>query len=157
MHQTLLTKDPSGKKMTITRSFDAPPVQVWQAWTDPALLDQWWAPQPWRAETKFMDFRPGGYWLYCMIGPEGERSWARADYLEVDAPRRITSKDSFTNENGDRDHEFPSMNWITTFRASEEGTEVTVEITCNEAADLEKILELGFEEGFSSAHNNLDQ
>jgi uncharacterized protein YndB with AHSA1/START domain len=51
------------KTIHITREFAASLELVWRAWTTPELLDQWWGPQPWRAETKTMDFRQGGYWL----------------------------------------------------------------------------------------------
>ena len=63
-------KDVTNKKVTVIRHFDAPVDHVWRAWTEVDLLDQWWAPKPWKAETKTMDFRSGGSWLYAMIGPE---------------------------------------------------------------------------------------
>ena len=74
-----IEKDLDNKKMTITRSFDAPVSDVWRAWTESELLDQWWAPKPWKAETKSMDFRVGGYWLYAMVGPDNTKHWAKAD------------------------------------------------------------------------------
>ena len=46
-----IDKDLDNKKMTITRGFDAPVADVWRAWTESELLDQWWAPKPWKAET----------------------------------------------------------------------------------------------------------
>ena len=65
--QTIFNKDIKNKRMYITREFAAPIANVWQAWTDSKLLDQWWAPRPFRAETKRMDFREGGQWLYAMV------------------------------------------------------------------------------------------
>ena len=56
------------KTIAIQREFDADPQLVWSAWTTAELLDQWWGPRPWRAETKKMDFREGGHWLYAMVG-----------------------------------------------------------------------------------------
>ena len=50
--ETQVVKDLANKKMTITRYFDAEVELVWLAWTEHELLDQWWAPKPWRAETK---------------------------------------------------------------------------------------------------------
>ena len=61
--ETLYTKDVANNKMTVVRQFDAPVEQVWRAWTESELLDQWWAPLPWKAKTKKMDFREGGSWL----------------------------------------------------------------------------------------------
>ncbi|MHB1279027.1 MAG: SRPBCC family protein, partial [Bacteroidia bacterium] len=75
--------DKENKKIRVERSFNAPLDLVWAAWTEPEILDQWWAPKPWRAETKSMDFRVGGRWLYCMAGPEGERHWCLFDYKTI--------------------------------------------------------------------------
>ncbi len=63
--KTTFTKDVANNKMFITREFAGTVEDVWKAWTDPKLLDQWWAPKPWKAETKSMDFREGGRWVYC--------------------------------------------------------------------------------------------
>jgi uncharacterized protein YndB with AHSA1/START domain len=61
--ETIYSKDASNKKLKVEREFDAPVAQVWNAWTQPELLDQWWAPKPWKANTKSMDFREGGRWF----------------------------------------------------------------------------------------------
>jgi len=69
--EAVFSKDLKTNKLTVIRSFDAPLELVWQAWTESEILDQWWAPKPYRAETKTMDFSEGGRWLYCMVGPTG--------------------------------------------------------------------------------------
>ena len=56
--------------INIEREFAAGLDLVWDAWTKPEILDQWWAPQPFRTKTKSMDFREGGSWHYAMIGPD---------------------------------------------------------------------------------------
>jgi uncharacterized protein YndB with AHSA1/START domain len=60
-------------QLIVTREFDANSDLVWKAWTTAELLDQWWAPKPYRAETKSLDFREGGVWLYAMVSPENEK------------------------------------------------------------------------------------
>lgn len=152
-----IVKDPANKKITITRNFDAAPQQVWKAWTQSELLDQWWAPKPWRTETKTMDFREGGHWLYAMVGPNEEKHWARVDYLTIDAPRAFTAMDSFCDEQGNKTNELPSMTWRNEFNATDSGTQVVVDITFDSAADLEKIVEMGFETGFTMALDNLEE
>src|SRR5215204_1820344 len=97
-NQTVITKDSANKKLRIVREFDAPLDDVWKAWTESHLLDKWWAPMPWQAKTKTMDFRPGGFWLYCMVGPDGTESWARADYKTIVAQKSFTVVDSFCDE-----------------------------------------------------------
>ena len=52
--------------INVKRVFAAALPLVWDAYTNSEILDQWWAPKPWKARTKTMDFREGGHWLYAM-------------------------------------------------------------------------------------------
>lgn len=155
--QTMITKDLPNKKLVVVRDFDGSPEQVWRAWTDSSLLDLWWAPRPYKAKTKAMDFREGGYWLYCMEGPEGIAAWCRVDYQTIVPNQLFTAIDAFCDEDGNDTNVLPGMRWKNEFIATEYGTRVTVEITFNSEADLEKIIEMGFKEGFTAAHGNLDE
>ena len=156
-NQTVISKDLSNKKLVIVREFDAPVEQVWKAWTESDLLDMWWAPKPWKAKTKTMDFREGGSWLYSMVGPDGTESWCRADFKAIVAHKTFSAEDSFCDENGKDNPDFPHMHWKNEFSETNTGTKVEVEITFSNEADLEKILEMGFEAGFTSALGNLDE
>ncbi len=155
--QTVITKDVSGKKLFVLREFDGTPEQVWKAWTESNLLDQWWAPKPWKARTKTMNFKEGGSWLYSMEGPNGEKHWSRADYKSVVEQKSFTAVDTFCDEEGNATNEFPHMHWKNEFTKTETGTKVTVEITFDNENDLNKIIETGFKEGFTMAHSNLDE
>jgi uncharacterized protein YndB with AHSA1/START domain len=155
--QTTITKDAANKKLFVAREFDGTLDQVWKAWTESNLLDKWWAPKPWKAKTKKMDFREGGYWLYCMEGPDGTQIWCRVDYQTIIFNKSFTAVDAFCDAEGNKTGDFPSMHWKNEFSKTETGTKVTVEITFSSEADLEKIIEMGFEEGFTAAHNNLDE
>src|SRR5688572_16978462 len=94
------TVDKENKMINVERDFNAPVDKVWAAWTQKEILDKWWAPKPWKAETKEMDFREGGHWLYAMVGPDGSKHWARADYKSIDAPGSFSVEDAFCDENG---------------------------------------------------------
>ena len=155
--KTIFTKDPSNKKMTVVREFSAPVEKTWDAWTKPALLDQWWAPKPWRAETKSMDFRDGGKWLYSMVGPDGERHFAIVTYKKIVVLKSFTGIDAFCDEQGNIKTDFPSMDWNVEFSKSGNGTKVQVVITFASEKDLNTIVEMGFEQGFAMAHDNLDE
>lgn len=155
--ETIFTKDQANKKIKVTRDFDAPVEQVWKAWTEKELLDQWWAPKPWKANTKSMDFRSGGSWLYYMQGPDGSRHYCRADYTSVIPNKSFGGDDAFCDENGNINNDFPRMHWEVSFNKANEGTRVYVEITFPTEADMEKIIEMGFKEGFAAAHTNLDE
>jgi uncharacterized protein YndB with AHSA1/START domain len=155
--QAVFTKDAANKKMVIVREFDASPKQVWEAWTTSSLLDMWWAPKPWKARTKTMDFREGGRWLYCMEGPDGSKTWVCVDYKTIDLHKNFTAVDFFCDENGNNNQDFPGMHWKNEFTETDTGTKVTVEITFSNGADFEKILQMGFEAGFTAALGNLDE
>lgn len=155
--QTSFSKDRTGNKLVVEREFEAPVQQVWKAWTESHLLDQWWAPRPWKAETKSMDFREGGFWLYSMNGPDGTRTWCRVNYETIDPGKSFTGIDFFCDEAGKENEEFPRMHWRTDFLPTPSGTRVVVEITFASPADLEKIMEMGFQEGFTAALGNLDE
>jgi PhnB protein len=155
-NKTHLEKDLRNKRIIVTREFNAEPSDVWRAWTESDLLEQWWAPKPWRTETKKMDFRVGGHWLYAMAGPNGERHWARLDFIEILPIKHFSAKDSFCDENGKAISDLPRAEWKNTFEPSANGTKVTVQMQFGNEADLNKILEMGFEQGFAMAHDNLD-
>jgi uncharacterized protein YndB with AHSA1/START domain len=155
--QTEIKKDSANKKLVVTREFDAPLEQVWKAWTESEILDQWWAPKPWKARTKKMDFREGGTWLYCMEGPNGEKMWSRADFTTIVPQKLYEGDDAFCDENGTINNDIPGMHWHAEFSSTSSGTKVKVEITFKSEADMEKIIEMGFKEGFTAAHENLDE
>ena len=62
------TVDKENNTVNVKREFNASLPQVWSAWTEPQILDLWWAPAPWKSKTKSMDFKEGGRRLYAMLG-----------------------------------------------------------------------------------------
>lgn len=150
--------DKENKKIRVERSFDAPLDLVWAAWTDPEILDLWWAPKPWRAETKSMDFREGGQWHYAMVGPEGEREWCLFDYETINDQQDFSGVDAFCDENAVANETKPRVKWRNDFAADTDGsTLVNIELLFNELSDLETIIEMGFKEGFTMGMENLDE
>jgi len=149
--------DKENNQIKVERSFNAPLDLVWAAWTDAEILDQWWAPKPWRAETKHMDFREGGYWLYAMIGPENETHWSRADYEKIIPEKYFSAYDGFCDENGNLNPAMPRKKWENNFTANGEQTLVHILLSFDSLEDLEKIIAMGFKEGFTAGLENLDQ
>lgn len=155
--ETIYNIDRENKRIKVIREFDAPPEKVWRAWTETELLDQWWAPRPWKAVTQSMDFRVNGKWLYYMEGPDGARHYCRADYKSIVPNKSYEWMDAFCDEKGNISTEMPRMNWKVVFNKTGTGTKVDTEIIFDSIEDLEKIIEMGFKEGFAAAHNNLDE
>lgn len=150
-------KDLANKKFTITRYYDAEPSLVWKAWTTSELLEQWWAPRPWRAETKEMKFKEGGHWHYAMVGPDQDRQWCKVEFIKINAEKSFEVKNFFCDESGAPAADPMLSLWRNEFHPSGKGTKLVVEITAATKAPLEKMLELGFEQGFGMALGNLEE
>ncbi|MEX2592567.1 MAG: SRPBCC domain-containing protein [Anditalea sp.] len=149
--------DKENSKIYVKREFAAPLNRVWAAWTESELLDQWWAPKPWKARTKSMDFREGGYWLYAMVGPDGTEHWGRVDYKRIAPLKSFTAQDVFCDEEGKTNPDLPKANWENDFQEGENSVIVNIEVKYNDLSELEKVLEMGLKEGFTAALENLDQ
>jgi uncharacterized protein YndB with AHSA1/START domain len=149
--------DKENARVNVEREFAAPVDKVWAAWTQSELLDQWWAPRPWKARTKSQDFREGGSWLYAMVGPEGEEHWAKIDYDKIDPKKSFKAYDAFCDENGNINTEFARSLWTNTFSEADNTTTVSVSIQYDKYEDIEVIMQMGFKEGFTMALGNLDE
>jgi len=151
------TVNKENNTITVKREFAANRELVWAAWTTPELLDQWWAPKPYLSQTKFMNFSEGGYWLYSMISPQGERHYCRADYKTVNPLTSFSYLDAFCDEEGTVGEPFPNSLWTNSFNENGTTTTVTCFIKYHSLSDLEKVVKLGFKEGLTMALGNLDQ
>lgn len=151
------TVDKSNKTVNVTREFAADKNAVWSAWTEREFLDQWWAPKPWKTDTKSMDFREGGRWLYTMRGPEGEEHWSFSDFTSVSPKDNYQFSDGFCDSQGKINDEMPTSYWSIDFKESGNLTIVDVKITYNSLKDLEGFIDMGFKEGFTMAMENLDE
>ncbi|MGY5851107.1 SRPBCC family protein [Salegentibacter sp. F14] len=149
------TVDKENNLIKIRREFNASKDLVWQAWTTPELLDQWWAPKPYRTKTKSLDFKEGGQWLYAMISPEDEIHWSKADYKTIDHLQSITWLDAFCDEHGKENSGKPRSFWTNTFKEHNGNTIVQVTLEHQKAGDLEVMIKMGFKEGFTMALQNL--
>lgn len=156
-HEATFTKDISGRKLLVVRQFDAPVEKIWRAFTQQEILDKWWAPRPWKTETKSLDFKPGGLWLYSMVGPNGDRHYCRVEFKAVETNKSFTATSSFCDENGVTNPALPIMHWHTMFAATATGSKIDVTLGFDKETDLKTIVEMGFEGGFSMALGNLDE
>src|SRR5882757_1971039 len=143
--------------VNVKREFAANLELVWEAWTNPEILDQWWAPKPYRTVTKSMDFREGGTWLYAMISPQDEKHWCKNDYQKIAHQKSFSGLDAFCDENGTVNTDMPRTLWTNTFAEDAGTTIVNIVAQYENLADLEKVIALGFKEGFTMALENLDQ
>ncbi|HEY8399008.1 MAG TPA: SRPBCC domain-containing protein [Flavihumibacter sp.] len=137
------------------REFDAPVSLVWRAYTEKELLDQWWAPRPWKTETVSLDFRVGGKWVYDMVGPAGERHQAVQIYKEIVFEDYFSGIDAFVDEKGEINESMPVASWKNTFLNTNNGTLVIVEAKYPNKEALEFVMNMGVDKGVTMAHDNL--
>lgn len=155
--ETIYTKDLANKKIVALRQFEAPVDLVWRAWTESELLEKWWAPKPFKAVTQSMQFSIGGKWRYYMEGPDGTRHYCLVGYDNIIPGKFFSGIDGFCDEQGTLIKEMPSMFWECTFTPHGKATSVQVDVKFDSVEDLERIVEMGFKEGFAMAHGNLDE
>jgi uncharacterized protein YndB with AHSA1/START domain len=155
--KTGVIKDLKERSILISREFNAPVEKVWRAYTEPELLNQWWGPAPWHAETKSMNFKPGGFWLYCMVGPAGEKHWGRMNYIAIDHLKGFDIEDVFCDENGNVNRELPVSKGRITFTKTANGTKTEWKMTYPTEAALQQIIEMGFEQGITICYEQLDK
>jgi uncharacterized protein YndB with AHSA1/START domain len=156
-NQTEVIKDLKAKSIMVSREFNAPVANVWRAFTESELLDQWWGPSPWRAETKTMDFSVGGYWLYAMVSPENQKHWGRMNYLGIDHHKSIDMEDFFCDENGNTNEDLPSSAGKTIFTPTATGTKVEFKMKYPTEEAVLKIIEMGFEQGITICFEQLSE
>ncbi len=155
--QTTVIKDFKEKSVLVTREFNADIYLVWRCYTEPQLLDQWWGPAPWRAETKTMKFEVGGFWLYAMVSPEGEKHWSIMNYKDIDLHQSISLEDGFCDADGKMNNELPVSSGVMIFTTTGAGTLVEFKMTYTTAEQLKTIVEMGFEQGITASLEQLSQ
>ncbi|MEH2105139.1 SRPBCC domain-containing protein [Nostoc sp.] len=89
------TNAQSEREIVITRIFNAPRELVFQVWTDPKHIAQWWGPKGFTTRVTELDLRPGGKWRYVMIGPDGTEYSAKGVFREIVPLQRIVTSDEF--------------------------------------------------------------
>ncbi len=90
------------ERMVITRVFDAPRALVWEAWTNPKYVKQWWGPKGFTAPSCQIDFRVGGKFLCCMRSPEGQEGWNGGEYREIVLHEKIVYSLYFADSKGNK-------------------------------------------------------
>lgn len=147
--------DKQTKTVYITKEFAFELSLVWDAYTKPELLDQWWAPKPLASRTKVMDFRVGGRRFYAMVSPDGQERWALQKYTSISPKTNFKFFNAFADEN--ENPELPGSDWDLTFSEQDGSTKVSISIYNESLERLEKMVEMGFKEGTMSQMKNLEE
>ena len=148
------TVDKTTKTVFINREFAADLSLVWDAFTKQEILDQWWAPKPWASRTKFMNFEVGGRRFYAMISPEGQERWSIQNYTSISPKTNFKFFNAFADK--DENPELPSSEWDLNFSEQIGTTKVSITIKNESLARMEKMIEMGFQGGFTMTLNYLE-
>ncbi|MEO6671048.1 MAG: SRPBCC domain-containing protein [Ferruginibacter sp.] len=147
------TVDKAAKTVMITREFDAELSLVWDAFTKQDLLDQWTAPAPYQAKTKYMNFEVGGKRFYAMLSPEGNESWTLQKYTSITPKTNFKLFNAFADKDGNPQP--AGSEWNYNFSEEDGMTTVNINIYNESFERMESLLE-GFQKGFTATLNNLE-
>lgn len=149
------TADKATKTVFVTREFDADLSLVWDAFTKAEILDQWVAPKPWTSKTKFMDFKVGGRRFYAMVSPDGAiERWAIQKYTSITPKTNFKLFNAFADK--DENPDTYGSDWDYTFSEHNGITKVDITIYNESLERMEKMIEMGFTEGFKMSLANLE-
>jgi uncharacterized protein YndB with AHSA1/START domain len=148
------TVNKENKTVHIVREFNAGLELVWAAWTTPELLDQWWAPKPFASKTKVMNFEVGGRRFYAMVTPEGQERWSIQKYTSISPKTNFKMSSNFADK--DENPEMPGSDWDLNFSEQNGITTVSIVIYNDSLERMEKMIEMGFKEGFTATLNYLE-
>jgi uncharacterized protein YndB with AHSA1/START domain len=150
------TVDKAAKTVYITREFAAELSLVWDAFTKPEILDQWTAPAPLTAKTKYMNFEVGGRRFYAMVSPDGQEiGWAIQTYTSITPKTNFKLYNAFADK--DENPELPGSEWDYTFSEQNGITKVSITVYNESFERMEKMIEMGFSEGFEMTLKHLEE
>lgn len=147
--------DKTTKTVHIDREFNAELALVWDAFTQQELLDQWWAPKPYVSKTVSMDFKVGGRRFYAMVGPDGvEIGWHVQSYTAISPKTNFKYLSVFADK--DENLFLPGSDWDLSFSEQNGITTVSISIYNESLERMERMIEMGFKEGFTATLNDLE-
>jgi len=145
--------DTAAREMVIIRTVDAPRELVWEAWTQPHHIAQWWGPNGFRTTIHEMNLEVGGLWRFIMHGPDGTDYPNRIVYREIVKPQRLVYDHA-------EDKPDPVVDFRTTVTFEELGsgrTKVTLRALFATAADRDARLKFGVLEGGKQTLARMEQ
>lgn len=144
-----MTTIPTSNDLVLERFVDVPPAKVWEAWTTPAILIQWFTPHPWKTKSIELDLRPGGKFNSVMLSPEGQEFPNNGCVLEVVPGKKLVFTDTML-ENF-RPSANPFMTAIVEILPEGKGTRYRATALHKDEETKKKHEEMGFHHGWGAA------
>ena len=149
------TDTPAANNLVLERTLQAPRMAIWRCWTEPALMEQWFCPKPWRVSDVKLDLRAGGASSMVMRGPDGEAFPNNGVYLEVTPGKRLVFTDAFTSAWQPSGKAFMVAE-ITLVDAPDGGTFYRAVAQHWNAEDRQSHIDMGFHQGWGIAADQLE-
>lgn len=154
---TSVEKDLDALTMTVIADFDATRERLWEAYSDPRQIERFWGPVEWPATFTRHDVFVGGRSAYFMTGPEGEHSAGFWEFLAVDEGKFFEVRDGFAGADGEENTAMPSMRMTFSFEDTSSGSRLVTITHFGSLEQLEQLLDMGMEEGMTSAMGQIDR
>jgi len=152
MSEPVVHRDEERLMLTIGVEIRAPIEVVWELWSDPRRLEQWWGPPGYPATFTAFDLAPGARCAYHMTGPDGARYHGLWDVVAVDPPHRLEVDDCFGDDAGRPRTDLPTSRFVVTLADAGGGvTRMVIESRFASLEAMEETLRMGALEGMLAA------
>jgi uncharacterized protein YndB with AHSA1/START domain len=156
-NRVTIKKDLTKRELTLERVVGGPRSLVWECWTKPEHIAQWWGPAAWTTTVAAMDVRPGGTWHYCMRAERGGGEvWGIAIYQEVREPELISYVEMASNAAGEKLEATQHFVTVGFFKIGQSATEIIIRTQFSSLADLETMEQMGIAEGYGGTLGKLE-
>lgn len=143
----------AGRELVFTRLLAAPRERVFDAWTKPEQIAQWWGADGFTSTIQQIDMRSGGTWLFVMHGPNGINYDNRIVFIEVEKPGHLV----YRHDAGNEDDPDQFLVTITLEEAPGNTTRLTMQSLFRSAEARDKVVkEQGAVEGANQTLNHLE-
>lgn len=150
------SKNPEELRFTIVAEFDAKIERVWQIWEDPRQLERWWGPPTWPATFELLEFTAGGKANYYMTGPDGEKARGWWKFTSIEAPTTLSFDDGFADDNWEPVDSMGVTTCFVTLEDIDGKTRMSTTSQFGSAEQMQKMIEMGMEEGMGLAMGQID-
>jgi uncharacterized protein YndB with AHSA1/START domain len=149
-----LTLETEGDRFVVVkRRFEATPEEVYRAFSDPALIQQWClGPEGWTMPVCINEAKPGGKIRYEWSNGKGRGFYLTGEIVEIDPPHRIVHVERMHLPEAT-----PDNHVVSTFTADGSGTLMTMRMTLPDAATRKAMLSTGMEHGMEASYVRLER
>jgi uncharacterized protein YndB with AHSA1/START domain len=154
---TSIDKNLDALTLTVVADFASSKQRLWEAYTDPRQIEQFWGPPEWPATFTRHDVFVSGRSVYVMTGPNGERSAGFWEFLDVDDGNSFEVRDGFAGDDGEENTDMPSMRMTFRFEETDHGSRLVTTTYFGSLEQFEQLLGMGMEQGMTTAMGQIDQ